>query len=121
MFRIKPTQLASFAAAAAVTFPERMLEFLQREMPEVCDAETPSRMEQAILRAHRWGLWVDLDVSTFVVLVFTHGPRFDEEAWAEETLARTDVPVSTRIHLVYEAAIRRMLVEDTALARKERP
>ena len=121
MFRIKPSQLASFAAAAQAAFPERMVEFLQREMPEVCDLETESRVEQAILRAHRWGLWVDLDVSTFVVLVFTHGPRFDEEPWAEELLARADVPVSTRIHLVYEAAIRRMLVEDTAMARKERP
>lgn len=119
MFRIKPNQLASFVAAASATFPERMIEFLQREMPEVCDAETEGRVEQAILRAHRWGLWVDLDVSTFVVLVFTHGPRFDEEPWAEEPLARSDVPVSTRIHLAYEAAIRRMLIEDTAMARKE--
>ncbi len=121
MFKIRSHQLASFAAAAAVTFPERMVEFLRREMPEVCDEETPSRVDQAIVRAHGRGLLLDLDLSRFVVLTFTHGPLFDEEAWAKRTLERDDLPASTRIARVYEAAIRRQLVEDTAMARRERP
>lgn len=138
MIRFKPAQIDAFAEASAATFPERLLGFLERQLGEEDagqpgdegDADagdaSPSRVvpplteaavRGAISRAHHHGLHGELDVATFAVLVFTHGPGFAEEPWARALLEAPEVPASTRIHNVYEAAIRRDLVKGTALAR----
>ena len=133
MIRFKPAQIDAFAEAAAATFPERLLGFLERQLGEAAGqpgdgagAASPSppvpplteaAVRGAIARAHHHGLHGERDVATFAVLVFTHGPGFAEEPWARALLEAPEVPASTRIHNVYEAAIRRELVKGTALAR----
>lgn len=137
MIRFKPAQIDAFAEAAAATFPERLLGFLERQLGEeaagepgdIADADadasapspipplTEAAVRGAIARAHHHGLHGELDVATFAVLVFTQGVEFAEEPWARALLEAPEVPASTRIHNVYEAAIRRALVKGTALAR----
>ena len=97
MFKIKAAQVASFAEAEARTFPDRLLAFLRREVPEACDAGAAEKVERAIERAQAWGLAGERDVATFAVLAFVHGMDFDHEPWAERTLAQDDVAASTRI------------------------
>jgi|SRR5580704_11540345 hypothetical protein len=121
MFKIKEAQVAALAEAEAKTFPERLLAFLLREVPEACDAGAAEKARRAAERASCWGLAGERDVATFAVLAFVHGMEFDQEPWARDTLARRDAPASTRIHLVYEAAVRRAEVGGTALAGKEAP
>jgi hypothetical protein len=119
MFKAKVNQVEALADAAAATFPRRLLAFLRREVPGACGVRAEEQVTEAIHRAHRWGLTAELDVATYAVLAFTHSPAFDKQRWAHETLDRPSVPPSQRIHEVYEAAVRRLIVEGTALAEKE--
>lgn len=119
MFKVKSKQFEAFAHGATVTFPERLLAFLRRQVPEACGPRAVGDVDRAIARAARWGLHDELDVATFAVLAFTHGPEFDEQLWARSTLALPDVPASVRVHRVYEAAIRRLEIANTPMAGKE--
>lgn len=119
MFKVKLEQVEALDHEAKATFPERLLSFLRRQVPEACGEEAAADVAQAITRAARWGLHGELEVATFAVLAFTHGVDFDEQGWARGTLALPDLTGAERIHRVYEAAIRRLLVANTALAEKE--
>ena len=105
----------AFEAVARAEFERRAVAHLQRTLPERCAAMGPAAVlasvRDAIARAARYGVTAEVDVLTFLNVMYMLDFAFDTDPrfpWAREWLRDGELQGGVKARLVFERARREL-------------
>lgn len=100
MIRIRPEQIATFQAQYSAELLDRVVHHIRTEHSDVVEGFPESlvrkMVQNGLIRARRYRLTGEADLTTFVSLMFMIAPNFDEQPAIHRVLTRADLPPDER-------------------------
>ncbi len=109
MLTIRKEQMAVLASIMAERFRVKLMKRLRAELPAetkpLSDQHLRGMIDEGMVRARRYDVTTERDITLFVFLMVTHSPRFEEAsamAWARKILLNKELDGEAKMSLIYQ-------------------
>lgn len=121
MLTIRKQQMAVMEAHMRRRFQTDLLKRLRRDLRDETSATDDDQLleliENGVLRAQRYGITIERDVSLYVVLMVLYSPHFEERedmAWARKILLKPSLNGEAKMRLIYQMLAARQQDQPTS-------